>query len=196
MRSIFAFLAGCVIGATGILAWVHETRAESLPAAARPVSAPIRIARADARAPMFLGDTALLVPVMGVDAKDLKSDFGDARGGGRAHQAIDIRAPRGTPVVAAADGTVRKLFTSNAGGLTIYQYDTSEERCYYYAHLDRYAPEVREGMTVKRGDVIGYVGTTGNAPPGAPHLHFAITILPPTKEWWKGEPIDPYPFFR
>jgi murein DD-endopeptidase MepM/ murein hydrolase activator NlpD len=135
----------------------------------------------------------LLVPVLGVDPNTLRADFDHPRGGGRKHQAIDIRAPKGTPVVAALDGRIRKLFTSRAGGITIYQVDREEKRIYYYAHLDRYADGLREGMEVKRGDVIGYVGTTGNAPKGTPHLHFAIMNLPPTKEWWKGEAIDPYP---
>ena len=90
-------------------------------------------------------------------------------------------------------GTIKKLFTSRAGGITIYEFDRAEDRCYYYAHLDRYAPNVVEGMQVAQGDVIGYVGTTGNAPANTPHLHFAIMILPPTKEWWQGEPIDPFP---
>jgi murein DD-endopeptidase MepM/ murein hydrolase activator NlpD len=102
-------------------------------------------------------------------------------------------APRGTPVVAAVDGTIRKLFNSGGGGLTIYQFDEAEERVYYYAHLDRYADGVAEGLVVKQGTVIGYVGTTGNAAPDAPHLHFSVEVLPPTKEWWKGTPVNPYP---
>jgi murein DD-endopeptidase MepM/ murein hydrolase activator NlpD len=96
-------------------------------------------------------------------------------------------------VIAAVDGTVRKLFTSRAGGLTIYEFDVNEERVYYYAHLESYADGIREGLFVKEGTVIGYVGTSGNAPPGTPHLHFAIGVLTPTKEWWKGEPVNPYP---
>jgi murein DD-endopeptidase MepM/ murein hydrolase activator NlpD len=130
--------------------------------------------------------------VQGVQASQLKSTFNEGRVG-HLHHAIDILAPRGTPVLAAVDGVVRKLFLSQAGGITLYEYDRAGERSYYYAHLDRYADGIREGLTVHRGDVLGYVGTTGNAPPGTPHLHFAIDILPPTKEWWKGEAIDPYP---
>ncbi|HSP14302.1 MAG TPA: M23 family metallopeptidase [Thermoanaerobaculia bacterium] len=135
----------------------------------------------------------LIIPVDGVTADHLKSDFNDSRGGFRVHQAIDILAPRGTPVRAAVAGTIRKLFVSRAGGITIYEFDENQDRVYYYAHLDRYADFLVEGMTVAQGDVIGYVGTTGNAPANTPHLHFAISILPPAKEWWKGEPIDPYP---
>ena len=137
-------------------------------------------------------DDIVLVPVVGVTTADLRDNYMQMRGGGtRLHGAIDIMAPRGTPVIAAVDGTIRKLFTSAAGGLTIYQFDQAEERVYYYAHLDRYELTIAEGMFVAQGTVIGYVGTTGNAPPDAPHLHFAIEVLPPTKEWWKGTPVNP-----
>jgi hypothetical protein len=93
-------------------------------------------------------------------------------------------------------GTIKKLFESKAGGLSIYQFDPSDTFCYYYAHLDSYAQNVREGMSVKKGDVIGYVGSTGNASKDAPHLHFAIFQLTNEKQWWKGEPINPYPILR
>ena len=136
----------------------------------------------------------VIVPVAGITPADLNDNYLQARGGGtRLHGAIDIMAPRNTPVLAAVDGTIRKLFTSAGGGLTIYQFDQNEERIYYYAHLDRYAPLLREGQFVRQGSVIGFVGTTGNAAPDAPHLHFAIEMLPPTKEWWKGTPVNPYP---
>ena len=135
----------------------------------------------------------LLVPVQGITPEQLRDTFTEARGGGRTHGALDILAARGTPVVASVDGRIQKLFNSRAGGLTIYQFDSDEKRVYYYAHLDRYADGIREGAFVPQGTVIGYVGTTGNAPPGTPHLHFAIEDLPPTKEWWKGTPVNPYP---
>ncbi len=135
----------------------------------------------------------LIIPVQGIPATALHDNYDQARGSGRTHHALDIMAPRGTPVIAAVDGTVRKLFNSRAGGLTIYQFDRPEERVYYYAHLDRYADGIAEGQFVAQGSVIGYVGTTGNAPPDAPHLHFSIEVLPPTKEWWKGVPLNPYP---
>jgi len=141
------------------------------------------------------GDPMIIVPVAGIAAESLRDSYDQPRGGGRPHHAIDIMAPRGTPVLAAVDGTVRKLFTSAGGGLTIYEFDAREERVYYYAHLDRYA-SINEGMHVNRGEVIGYVGSTGNASAEAPHLHFAIEQLPPTKEWWKGEPMNPYPILR
>jgi len=140
-----------------------------------------------------LQTSTLQLPVLGVSANELQDTYTQARSGGRVHNAIDIRAPRGTGVIAAVDGTIRKLFTSRAGGLTIYEFDVNEERVYYYAHLDHYAAGIYEGLFVKAGTVIGYVGTTGNAPPDTPHLHFAIEVLPPTKEWWKGEPVNPYP---
>ncbi|HUO85243.1 MAG TPA: M23 family metallopeptidase [Thermoanaerobaculia bacterium] len=138
----------------------------------------------------------LVIPVAGVRREDLRGDFGAPRGGNRTHQAIDILAPRGTEVLAAVDGTIEKLYTSDAGGLTLYLFDQKRERNYYYAHLDAYAEGLREDQRVTRGEVIGYVGTTGNAPTGAPHLHFAIETVPPTGEWWKGEPTDPYPLLR
>ena len=111
---------------------------------------------------------------------------------GHAHEAIDIMAPLGTPVRAAVRGTIRKLFFSKPGGNTIYEFDEAREHSYYYAHLQRYADGLREGMRVERGDIIAYVGSTGNADPRAPHLHFAVFELGPSREWWKGTPIDPY----
>lgn len=143
-----------------------------------------------------LRDRDLELPVQGVKPKELRDTFSEARGSSRAHEAIDIMAPRRTPVLAAQDGTVVKLFTSKAGGLTIYEFDPSKTFSYYYAHLDGYAPGLREGQTVHRGEVIGYVGSTGNASPDAPHLHFAIFRLTPERQWWKGEPINPYPVLR
>jgi len=143
-------------------------------------------------APPMVDSIAIAIPVAGIRASQLRDNFSDARAG-HIHQALDIMAARGTPVLAAVDGTIRKLFTSRAGGLTIYEFDRAGTLCYYYAHLDRYAFQLTEGKEVRRGDVIGYVGSTGNAPANAPHLHFAMTVLPPTKEWWKGQAIDPYP---
>jgi murein DD-endopeptidase MepM/ murein hydrolase activator NlpD len=136
-------------------------------------------------------------PVEGIDADDLRDTFFDARGEGRTHEALDIIAPRGTPIRAVENGTIAKLFNSRGGGgLTIYQFDPSQVFCYYYAHLDGYAPGLREGQSVRRGQTIGFVGSTGNASPDAPHLHFAIFRLTPERQWWKGEPINPYPVFK
>ncbi len=133
------------------------------------------------------------MPVAGVDPLTLKNTFSEARGGTRSHGALDILAPRGTPVLATADGVVRKLFTSVRGGLTVYQFDPEERYCYYYAHLDAYAPSLHEGQLLRRGDLIGTVGATGNARKDAPHLHFAVTRLDAEKKWWGGVAIDPYP---
>ena len=133
----------------------------------------------------------LKLPVDGVDRKDLHNTFAESRGS-RTHEALDILAPRGTKVRAVEDGRIQKLFTSKAGGLTIYEFDPTQTFAYYYAHLDRYESGLQEGQMVKRGDVIGYVGSSGNASPDAPHLHFAIVRLGPEKQWWKGEPINPY----
>jgi murein DD-endopeptidase MepM/ murein hydrolase activator NlpD len=142
-----------------------------------------------------LRSRGLEIPVKDVPASALVSSFNDARGG-RKHEAIDILAPRGTDVLAVENGKIAKLFTSEAGGLTIYQFDPSEQFVYYYAHLDGYAPDVKEGDNVRRGAVIGYVGTTGNAPKTTPHLHFAIAKLDPDRRWWGGTPLDPFLVWR
>jgi peptidoglycan LD-endopeptidase LytH len=135
----------------------------------------------------------LTIPVPGVKAEDLAPQFYDARGE-RGHEALDIIAMTGEPVVAAEDGRIAKLFLSKPGGNTIYHFDPTETYAYYYAHLDRYADGLAEGDMVKRGQVIGYVGSTGNA--ATPHLHFAIFRLGPEKQWWKGEALDPYPALK
>jgi peptidoglycan LD-endopeptidase LytH len=204
MRSTMMFLIGCVFGATGVLMWVHERgaaprglQAAEVETAEGRAGGVTAVAAKSSFVPVVkaaaVNVRGLIIPVEGFKAEDLRSDFHDPRSGGRSHEGIDIRAPRGTPVLAVADGTIKKLFTSKAGGLTIYHYDEAEEICYYYAHLDRYADGIADGMKVKRGTVIGFVGVSGNAPPDTPHLHFAVNRLPPTKEWWKGEAVDPYP---
>ena len=137
----------------------------------------------------------LTLPVAGVEAGALVRSFDQARGS-RTHEALDIMAPEGTPVLAVEDGTIARLFTSDAGGLTIYQFDPSGTLAYYYAHLQRYAPGLEEGAPVRRGQQIGTVGTTGNAAPDAPHLHFAIFRLGPERRWWEGTPVDPYDVLR
>ncbi|WP_426342436.1 M23 family metallopeptidase [Pseudoduganella sp. S-14] len=139
------------------------------------------------------GGSSLLIPVAGVKFAQIQDTYSQPRGSERMHEALDILAPLGTPVYAVADGKIAKLFTSKPGGLTIYQFDPSEKYSYYYAHLDHYATALKEGQQVKRGDLIGYVGTTGNADPSAPHLHFAMFELGPEKNWWQGKPVNPYP---
>jgi murein DD-endopeptidase MepM/ murein hydrolase activator NlpD len=137
----------------------------------------------------------MIIPVAGVDRTAMRDMFDEVRGNHR-HEAIDILAPRGTPVIAADDGVVRKLFTSAAGGLTVYEFDPDQRYCYYYAHLDGYAPGLHEGQLLRRGEVIGYVGTTGNAPKDTPHLHFALIRLDADRRWWKGTYVNPYPLLR
>lgn len=146
--------------------------------------------------PKELADRDLEMPVEGIKPEQLTRQFTDTRGGSRQHQAIDILAPRHTPVKAVEDGRIARLFFSNAGGVTIYQFDPSERYCYYYAHLERYADGLQEGQRVRKGQVIGYVGTSGNAPKNTPHLHFAVFRLTGEKRWWEGTPIDPYDILR
>jgi len=139
----------------------------------------------------------LRVPIDGATVETFKGQFADRReNGNRPHEAVDILAPRNTPVHAVESGTIAKLFLSKAGGNTIYEYDPSERFCYYYAHLERYADGLKDGQHVALGDVIGFVGTSGNAPPDTPHLHFAVFALGPTHQWWKGQPLDPYLVFE
>jgi murein DD-endopeptidase MepM/ murein hydrolase activator NlpD len=138
----------------------------------------------------------LAMPVKGANPAEIQDSFRDARSGGRSHEATDILAPRNTPVVAMDDGVIKKLFTSVRGGLTIYQFDPSQAYCYYYAHLDHYAAGIKESMPVHRGDVIGFVGTTGDAPPDTPHLHLEIMRLGPEKKWWQATDINPYPLLK
>jgi peptidoglycan LD-endopeptidase LytH len=135
----------------------------------------------------------LAIPVAGVGCKSLVNTFDEPRDGEQHHEAIDIMADRNTPVIAADDGIVKKLFSSVRGGLTVYEFDPTETYCYYYAHLDRYADTLKQGQAVKKGDRIGYVGTSGNVPRNAPHLHFAIFKLRADKHWWEGDAINPYP---
>lgn len=138
------------------------------------------------------GPRPLIVPVRGIDPASVRDMFNEVRGN-RRHEAIDILAPRGTPVIATDDGVIKKLFTSVPGGLTVYQFDPDERYCYYYAHLDAYAPGLHEGQRLQRGEVLGYAGTSGNAPKDTPHLHFAVIRLDADRRWWKGTYVNPYP---
>jgi len=168
----------------------------NLPLRPAPGAEPGPAAAAEAAAapvPALPPGDKLLVPVEGIKAAQLSDNFDQPRGSERHHEALDIMAPTGTKVIAVADGKVVKLFNSKPGGLTIYQFDPTEKYAYYYAHLDRYADGLKEGAPIKRGELIGYVGSTGNANPAAPHLHFAVVELTPEKQWWKGTPINPFP---
>jgi len=143
-----------------------------------------------------VSSTPLRVPIDGASVDAWKGGFDERRGGGsRGHEAVDILAPRNTPVHAVESGTIAKIFESKQGGHTIYQFSEDSRLAYYYAHLERYADGLHEGQTIAKGDVIGYVGTSGNAPANTPHLHFAIFELGADKRWWQGRAIDPYLVF-
>jgi murein DD-endopeptidase MepM/ murein hydrolase activator NlpD len=140
-----------------------------------------------------LASRKLGLPFPNLKRAELRDSFNEVRSDGKLHEATDIMEPRGTPVLAIGDGTVAKLFYSRFGGNTVYEFDPQQIYCYYYAHLDRYAPGTREGMAVHKGDLLGYVGSTGNASPDTPHLHLAIFRLGPEKQWWVGSAVNPYP---
>ena len=146
--------------------------------------------------PSFVGTLKLIIPVAGVKPDQLLDTFTDARSEGRIHDAIDIPAPAGTPVLAAADGEIVKLFPSERGGTTIYQLSSDRKLVFYYAHLQRYADGLVVGKFAKQGDVIAYVGDTGNAGVGNFHLHFSISIVADPKRYWEGTNINPYPLLR
>ena len=150
---------------------------------------------AQVKEPLVIGPTGLAVPVVGVEPSELVDTYSQARAGGaRVHDAIDIMAPAGTPVVAAAPGRVEKLFFSEGGGgITAYVRSPDDRWIYYYAHLQDYAPGLKEGQVLDRGDPIGRVGSTGNASPAGPHLHFAIHRMKPEDDWHEGTAINPYP---
>jgi murein DD-endopeptidase MepM/ murein hydrolase activator NlpD len=131
-------------------------------------------------------------PLRDIGTRELRSQFNDKRRG-HIHHAIDLMRRRGTPILAVADGTVRKLCRSRSGGISAYLFDASEQYCFFYGHLDHYAKGLHEGREVHRGDVIGYVGSTGNAKRSAPHLHFAVSRTGPERKWFGGVPIDPFP---
>jgi murein DD-endopeptidase MepM/ murein hydrolase activator NlpD len=140
---------------------------------------------------LFASTPQIAPPIQGLQLSSVCDMFNEIHNG-HPHEAIDMMEPRGTPVHAVVPGTIRKLFLSKPGGITVYEVDEKEVYCYYYAHLDRYAEGLHEQMRVAQGDVIGFVGSTGNANANAPHLHFAIFELGPAKEWWKGKAINPY----
>lgn len=143
---------------------------------------------------VVVGPAGLAIPVVGVKPDQLVDTFDAARSQGRRHDAIDIMAGEGTPVIAAADGTIEKLFFSHGGGgITVYERSPDQKWIYYYAHLRGYAPGLAEGQQVKRGQVIAQVDHTGDAVASAPHLHFAINAMAPGERWWQGTPINPYP---
>jgi murein DD-endopeptidase MepM/ murein hydrolase activator NlpD len=158
-----------------------------------PASQPA-VTSADAE---YFEEHPLMLPVIGVAPNKLRDSFNEGRDGGRTHRATDILAPRGTPVVAAIDGEVVQIKQNSAGGLTVYLTDDEHRYIYYYAHLDRYSDKMLETVRVKQGFVIGYVGTTGNAPPDTPHLHFQVMrVNPGQRDWWNGTPVDVRSFIK
>jgi peptidoglycan LD-endopeptidase LytH len=203
------WLAACFAAGT-ITGWLTHTRIIApkpvastgvRPEAATAIAAPPppekpSIAPPPDRAALDASRRGLRLPIEGATLDAMKGQFAEPReGNARSHEAVDLLAPRGTPIHAVDDGIIAKLFQSKAGGTTIYQFDSTERFCYYYAHLQRYADGLREGQSVEAGKVIGYVGTSGNAPPNTPHLHFAVFELTPERAWWRGRPLDPYVVF-
>ncbi len=203
------FLAGAITVA--FVVWdlpnlTHPALSIDLPGAEPSIAASgkdVPFARADGGSETVEADPVpelrrrqLELPVLDAARRDLRDSFDETRGSNRQHEAIDIMTPRNTPIVAVEDGTIARLFESKAGGNTVYQFDPAHEYVYYYAHLDHYADGLKEGHLVRRGDVLGYAGTSGNASREAPHLHFAIFRLTGKKQWWRGTPIDPYEVFR
>src|SRR5688572_16996366 len=175
---------------------VKPTRKDEPAPVARPPAAEKTTPAGTITAIDDLRGRQLTLPVQGIKRDELRDTFNEMRGATRRHEALDVLAPRNTPVLAVEDGRIARLFLSDAGGITIYQFDPSETYCYYYAHLERYADGLKEGALIKRGQVIGYVGTTGNAPRDTPHLHFAIFKMTDEKKWWQGTAIDPYSVLR
>ncbi len=220
LRYLLVFVIGALLGANVAWYYARSASAPCVTTPATPASAPAVTGATPASAPSATSPAAptspsaptsipptptapttppvvtgsgLISPVAGIPPSQLVDTYTQSRSAGRLHEAIDIMAPAGTPVLAAIDGPVAKLFTSKLGGLTIYQFDPDGRRVYYYAHLQGYAPGLAEGQAVKQGQVIGYVGSTGDASPEAPHLHFSVGDLGPEKQWWKSTPMNPYP---
>jgi peptidoglycan LD-endopeptidase LytH len=148
-----------------------------------------------AEAVSYILARGMAVPVAGIAVEQLQDTFDEGRDGGRVHRALDILAPRGTPVLAADSGRILRISTNALGGNTIYATDPMGRVVYYYAHLDAYQSGLAQGAPVARGDTLGFVGTTGNAPKDTPHLHFQVMRMPPDGKYWDGEPINPYPLF-
>lgn len=136
-----------------------------------------------------------MIPVEGIRRTALRDNFTAGRSGGKIHGALDLLAPKSTPVLAAADCIIGRLFEGPIGGIVIYAYDPDERFVYYYAHLERYRRGLAVGDRVAKGSVIGYVGSTGNASPNAPHLHFQVMKRGRGRAWWDGPPINPFSFF-
>ncbi len=177
-------VAGCRMG--------HAPSPSPARASAARVALPAGVSKDDYE---YLRQRHILIPVANTKLARIPDSFDDARDGRRRHHAVDIMAPRGTPVLAADGGRVLKLRKGGAGGITIYAVDPKSRFVYYYAHLDRYRKGISEGQSLERGDTIGFVGTSGNAPPDVPHLHFQVMRMPEDGKWWTGIPVNPRPLF-
>ncbi|RYG86597.1 MAG: M23 family metallopeptidase [Alphaproteobacteria bacterium] len=186
LTAMLAPLAGI-----GVIAW--QDYSDSGISGRTPVKRSSSTSHMFAQAPLR-PSRPLVIPVKGVVASQLADTFDEARSAGRVHDAIDIMAPRGTPVLAAAPGRIEKLFQSRDGGNTVYLRSPDGRTVHYYAHLDAYAPGIREGASVGQGTMLGTVGSTGNASLEAPHLHFEIVVTQPSAKWWEsGRVVNPYP---
>lgn len=192
------FLAGAI--AVTLVIWgfpnIGRPLASPLTFANRPIPLSTTAPISPTGSLLELRDRHLEIPVRGVVQQKLVDSFDATRDANRKHEAIDIMAPRNTPILAVEEGTIARLFASKAGGTTVYQFDPGTRYVYYYAHLERYAHGLQEGNHVHRGQVLGYVGTSGNAPKDTPHLHFAIFRLTEKKQWWQGSPMNPYDVLR
>lgn len=209
MRHRYAFTALAALPVMLLFAWstrdlaVHPHDTPTRPDSLTAISGAIRTApdslitdSAPAESGRFHSRSRIIIPVEGVRPDQLVDSYNFARSEGRIHRAIDIMAPLGTRVLAAADGKITRLDTNEHGGLTIYQLTDDARTVYYYAHLSGYAPGLRSGQHVRQGDHIGYVGDTGNAAPGNYHLHFAIWSVADSASLWKGRPLNPYPLLQ
>lgn len=193
--------AWIVAGGLGLAPWTGKPTKQ--PVAAAPAVQQVPGGRGAGAPPAAASpgipasSAALIIPVAGIKPEQLTDSFDEVRGGGRKHNAIDVMAPAGTPVIAAANGTVEKLFVSKAGGNTIYVRTPDRLAIHYYAHLQEYAPGLHEGQGVRQGEVLGKVGSTGDANPAAPHLHFQILRTSAAQRWWEpATPVNPYPLLR
>ena len=199
MRRSFGLLVALACSAcTRQLAVAHPSPATAAPAPRVELAGAPSLGRSavsEEEAVNYLLARALDIPVAGKTAQQLQDTFDEGRNGGRVHRALDILAPRGTPVLAADSGRILRVKVNALGGNTIYATDPLGRIVYYYAHLEAYWSGLVEGLVIARGDTLGFVGTTGNAPKDTPHLHFQVMRMPPDGKYWDGEPINPYPLF-
>ncbi len=205
-------LSGCGVALVVLaLAWQQRLRSsapsEPPPAAPSPAATNVTPRRRDTPQPALTPATdaastqlppglKLLIPVAGIKPAQLRDTFTEARSEGREHNALDIMAPLGTPVLAAADGQLVRFFNSERGGITLYQLSSDRRVVFYYAHLQRYAAGVTEGRSVRQGETIAYVGDTGNAGAGNYHLHFGVWLIADPKHFWDGANLNPYSLLK